>query len=262
MVARASEVERLLGESRLGDETCARKIRVKGRAQRMTENGEALKYIESVLRQLRRASRDHRQLVEQRHRVDVSRSVRVSSTSREHPEKMDPRSFVIPAEHEPFEEDRLVRDSWETPRGEHGWREIGSIEEPREMTEYSVLDIATKLLARRKSYARAMDRLETTPKRIHERTSLTSRHELRYVPAYQGIDTTIIQWTTAYLRAICEETWIVKVSRKKKNWIAVVGDSTDMETGESAGKSKETPYLSVVGRTSSRLRFATCGIPF
>lgn len=33
----------------------------------MAENGEALKYIELVLRQLRRASRDHGELVRQRH---------------------------------------------------------------------------------------------------------------------------------------------------------------------------------------------------
>ena len=37
------------------------------RAQRMAENGEALKHIELVLRQLQRASRDHQQLVRQRH---------------------------------------------------------------------------------------------------------------------------------------------------------------------------------------------------
>lgn len=40
---------------------------VADRAQRMAENGEALRYIELVLRQLRRASRDHRRLVQQRH---------------------------------------------------------------------------------------------------------------------------------------------------------------------------------------------------
>lgn len=41
--------------------------RVKDRAQRMAENGEALRYIELMLRQLQRASRDHRELVRQRH---------------------------------------------------------------------------------------------------------------------------------------------------------------------------------------------------
>ncbi|EZA50381.1 hypothetical protein X777_11192 [Ooceraea biroi] len=59
-----TECERLLGQRSVDS---GGPSRVKDRAQRMAENGEALKYIELVLRQLRQASRDHRELMRQRH---------------------------------------------------------------------------------------------------------------------------------------------------------------------------------------------------
>lgn len=61
-----AECERLLGRKSRSGTT--------DRAQRMTENGEALKYIELVLRQLRRASRDHQELVRQRH-TDIQHEI-------------------------------------------------------------------------------------------------------------------------------------------------------------------------------------------
>lgn len=72
-------MERLLdGEAKPRKEAESDEFRVKGHgARRIGENGEALRYIEMVLRQLRRASRDHRKLVEQR----SNRSFPFSSTS-------------------------------------------------------------------------------------------------------------------------------------------------------------------------------------
>ncbi|OAD61712.1 Irregular chiasm C-roughest protein [Eufriesea mexicana] len=188
-ISYAPEVERLLGEPKSKDE--AKKYRVKGRAQRMAENGEALKYIEMVLRQLRRASRDHRRLVEQRHRL-VQPLFPASSAIDGYPsDESDPRSFTVPSEQDVSEEEQIVRDiSRETvERLQEGETE----EEPRELAEYPGVNVTKKLSAKRKTYARGIYLLETMPKRIHERMSVAGRQGLRYVPAYEGIDTTIIQ---------------------------------------------------------------------
>ncbi|CAD1476318.1 unnamed protein product [Heterotrigona itama] len=190
-VARAPEVERLLGDgrSRRRDEA-TKKFRVKGRAQRMAENGEALRYIEMVLRQLRRASRDHRQLVEQRHRL--VQPFPASSTIDEYHSNGGPavQSFTIPRGKSGVE--RIVRDiSRDTV--ERLQVEVETSEEPQELAEYPGVDVTKKLSAKRKTYARGIYLLETMPRRIHERMSVAGRQGLRYVPAYEGIDTTIIQ---------------------------------------------------------------------
>ncbi|KYN21595.1 Irregular chiasm C-roughest protein [Trachymyrmex cornetzi] len=62
-----AECERLVGRRSQGSWGSRGHGGVTDRAQRMAENGEALKHIELVLRQLQRASRDHQQLVRQRH---------------------------------------------------------------------------------------------------------------------------------------------------------------------------------------------------
>lgn len=189
-IARTPEVERLLGEPRLGDDTDGKKFRVKGRMQRMAENGEALKYVELVLRQLRRASRDHRHLVEQRHRLDVPR--RKSWTTRGHPSGGTDWSFAIPGGQSGREEEWIVRDSWEKPRKVS--REVRAMEGPQELAEFSGSGAAAKLLAKRKTYAvGGVKVLETVPKRIHDRMSTGGRPDLRYVSAYEGIDAAIIR---------------------------------------------------------------------
>lgn len=155
----------------------------------MAENGEALKYIEIVLRQLRRASRDHRQLLEQRHRT--VQPFPASSTIDEYLlDKSNVQSLTIPRGQN--EENRIVRDiSRDTIER---LQEVGTSEEPQELTEYPGVDVTKKLLAKKKTYARGIYLLETMPRRIHERMSVAGRQGLRYVPAYEGIDTTIIQW--------------------------------------------------------------------
>lgn len=156
----------------------------------MAENGEALRYIEMVLRQLRRASRDHRQLVEQRHRL-VRPFPDASPTIDEyHPSGPAVQSFTIPRGKSRVE--RIVRDiSRDTV--ERLQVEVETIEEPQELAEYPGVDVTKKLSAKRKTYARGIYLLETMPRRIHERMSVAGRQGLRYVPAYEGIDTTIIQ---------------------------------------------------------------------
>ncbi|KAG5341335.1 KIRR1 protein, partial [Acromyrmex charruanus] len=62
-----AEYERLVERRSQGSWGSRGHAGVTDRAQRMAENGEALKHIELVLRQLQRASRDHQELVRQRH---------------------------------------------------------------------------------------------------------------------------------------------------------------------------------------------------
>ncbi|KAK1131314.1 hypothetical protein K0M31_017601 [Melipona bicolor] len=146
-----------------------------------------------VLRQLRRASRDHRQLVEQRHRL-VRPAFPASSTIDEYRRPSGPaavQSFTIPRGKSGVE--RIVRDiSRDTVERLQVEVETGE-EEPQELAEYPGVDVTKKLSAKRKTYARGIYLLETMPRRIHERMSVAGRQGLRYVPAYEGIDTTIIQ---------------------------------------------------------------------
>lgn len=169
----------MLDESRLTDEIEGKKLRAKGRPQRTTENGETLKYIELVLRQLRRASRDHRQLVEQRNRsVDAGQSVH---------EFTDPRFWRFATTREP----NAREDTWQTPRVVSRQRKIRATDDPRELAQYSGFDAATKLLAKRKTYASV---LHTVIGGGHQQSN-TGRHGSRYVPAYEtpGIDAPIIR---------------------------------------------------------------------
>lgn len=174
------------------------KFRVKGYgAQRIGENGEALRYIEMVLRQLRRASRDHRKLVEQR----SSRVAFLSSSTPCLDEYLSGRCFSGDVRGSLAigrgQERRMGEKKSEVSRETvERLREVGGSrkEEPRELAEYPCVDVARKVVARRKPYARGIYLLETMPRRIHERMSVAGRHGLRgYVPAYEGIDTTIIR---------------------------------------------------------------------
>lgn len=125
----------------------------------MAENGEALKYIEIVLRQLRRASRDHRQLVEQRHRT-VQPFPASSTIDEYHLDKSNVQSLTIPRGQS--EENRIVRDiSRDTIER---LQEVGTSEEPQELTEYPGVDVTKKLLAKKKTYARGIYLLETMPR--------------------------------------------------------------------------------------------------
>lgn len=180
-----ADVERLLDGEEKWSKDEWRKFRVKGQGGQRggigNENGEALRYIEMVLRQLRRASRDHRKLVEGRNRgARTFPSCEVECVS----EKSGVGgSLAI----------RGGTSSRETVERWLGEVE-GSREEPQELAEYPCVDVTRKLLAKRKPYARGIYLLETMPRRIHERMSVAAgRQGLRYVPAYQGIDTTIIR---------------------------------------------------------------------
>lgn len=189
------DVERLLdGKAKPRKEAESDEFRVKGHgARRIGENGEALKYIEMVLRQLRRASRDHRKLVEQR----SNRSFPSCSTSclDEYLSGRwsDVRGSLAVGRGQRRTSEKKSGVSRETVER---LREVGGSrkEEPQELAEYPCMDVTRKLLAKRKPYARGIYLLETMPRRIHERMSVAGRHGLRgYVPAYEGIDTTIIR---------------------------------------------------------------------
>lgn len=147
----------------------------------MAENGEALKYIEIVLRQLRRASRDHRQLVEQRHRT-VQPFPASSTIDEYHLDKSNVQSLTIPRGQS--EENRIVRDiSRDTIER---LQEVGTSEEPQELTEYPGVDVTKKLLAKKKTYARGIYLLETMPRgwawragRVYDTFLLTKELTLR-----------------------------------------------------------------------------------
>lgn len=190
--ATIADVERLLdgGEKWSKDEW--RKFRVKGqggqRGVERNENGEALRYIEMVLRQLRRASRDHRKLVEGRNRGGFP-SCDVECV----PEKHSGVGGSLAIRGGTPSERKRVGDVSREAVERLGEVE-GSREEPQELAEYPCVDVTRKLLAKRRPYARGIYLLETMPRRIHERMSVAAgRQGLRYVPAYQGIDTTIIR---------------------------------------------------------------------
>ncbi|XP_014474897.1 PREDICTED: uncharacterized protein LOC106744538 [Dinoponera quadriceps] len=143
---------------------------VTDRAQRMAENGEALKYIELVLRQLRRASRDHRRLVQQRH-ADFRCRIGEGSRSR-------------------FEDERVWRqqDRRESPAGRMCSRstsgpwesDVSSREEVAGRSSESPRpDVTTRLLTKRRDYGGTA---QSSTAGVLDGITAAAYQDLRYVP--------------------------------------------------------------------------------
>lgn len=161
-----AECERLLGRRSRGSKGHGG---VTDRAQRMTENGEALKYIELVLRQLRRASRDHQELLRQRH-VDFQYEITKEINER-----------VLHHYHRERREDSMdVPRSWS--RSSSGlWESDLTLRKARP-------DVTTRLLTKRRNYGgtaqNTIDILRSGPVRSHVQDGITAAayQEMKYIP--------------------------------------------------------------------------------
>ncbi|KAL6436926.1 hypothetical protein ACFW04_004934 [Cataglyphis niger] len=136
------------------------------RAQRMAENGEALKYIELVLRQLRRASRDHQELVRQRH-TDFQHEIskRINERVWHH---RDEREDLIDAS-------RTWSRSSSSP-----WESDVTLRKTRP-------DVTTRLLTKRRNYGgtaqNTVDILRPgSSGRVRDEIIATTYQEMKYVP--------------------------------------------------------------------------------
>lgn len=166
-----AECERLLGRRSWGSKDHGG---VTDRAQRMTENGEALKYIDLVLRQLRRASRDHQELVRQRY-VDFQYEInkRINETAWRH-YRRDRR-----------EDSTNVSRTWSRSSSSL-WQSDLALRKARP-------DVTTRLLTKRKNYGgtaqSTVDILRPGPARSHVQDGITAAayREMKYIPG-SGID--------------------------------------------------------------------------
>lgn len=158
---------------------------VADRAQRISENGKALEYIELVLLQLQRASRDHQRLVQQRH-ADFRCTTGKESTSRfEGSEQRvywyrdrrgDPTNTPIiwsRTSSRPWESDltsRTARQPSERP--------------PRQP------DVTTRLLTKRRNYGGTAQSTvgisDAAPKRIRNEIAVATRQGSARVPEDVG----------------------------------------------------------------------------
>ncbi|KAM0726508.1 hypothetical protein ACS0PU_007692 [Formica fusca] len=152
------------------------------RAQRMAENGEALKYIELVLRQLRRASRDHQELVRQRH-TDFQHEIskRINERVWHH---RDGREDSIDASR-----------TWSRSSGSP-WESDVTLRKTRP-------DVTTRLLTKRRDYGgtaqNTVDILRPGPSgRVQDEIAATTYQEMKYVPDnvdWKGAQETFGAWS-------------------------------------------------------------------
>lgn len=162
------ECERLLGRRSRGSD--GGHGEVTDRAQRILENGEALKYIDLMLQRLRRASKDHQELVRQRHtdlQHEISRRIDERIRQQYHYHLRDRREDSIYASRtwsssSPWESDSILRRS-----------------RP---------DVTTRLLTKRRDYggtahSSTVDILRPVISR-HVRDGLTAAtyQEMKYIP--------------------------------------------------------------------------------
>jgi len=132
----------------------------------MAENGEALKYIELVLRQLRRASRDHGELVRQRH-ADFQHEIskRINERVWHH---RDGREDSIDASR-----------TWSRSSGSP-WESDVTLRKTRP-------DVTTRLLTKRRDYGgtsqNTVDILRPSPSgRVQGGIAATAYQEMKYIP--------------------------------------------------------------------------------
>ncbi|XP_018407414.1 PREDICTED: irregular chiasm C-roughest protein-like [Cyphomyrmex costatus] len=165
-----AECERLVGRRSQGSWGSRGHGGVTDRAQRMAENGEALKHIELVLRQLQRASRDHRELVRQRH-LDVQYEIgkRINeriSHHRYHHHYRDRREGSM--------------DAFRT------WSRSSSSPWESDLTlKKAQPDVTTRLLSKRRDYGgtaqSTINILKPAPGRVRDETA-GAYQEMKYIP--------------------------------------------------------------------------------
>lgn len=133
----------------------------------MAENGEALKYIELVLRQLRRASRDHGELMRQRH-ADFQHEISKRINERVwHPR--DGRGNSI----------ENASRTWSRSSGSP-WESDVTLRKTRP-------DVTTRLLTKRRDYGgtsqNTVDILRPSPSgRAQDGIAATAYQEMKYIP--------------------------------------------------------------------------------
>lgn len=165
---------------------------VTDRAQRMAENGEALRYIELVLRQLRRASRDHRRLVQQRH-ADFRRGIGEGSSWRLYEDCANERAWQRDRRESPATDAATdaAAESWSRcPSGP--WDASCSREEVAagRSSERPRPDVTTRLLTKRRDYGgtaqSAVGILRADPGRVQDGITAAAYQDPRYVPEDVG----------------------------------------------------------------------------
>lgn len=176
----AAECERLLGRGSRGN--MGHVGVTSNRVQRMAVNGEALKYIELVLQQLRRASRDHQELVRQRH-TDFQHEIskRINERAWHH---RDERQDSIDASR-----------TWSRSSGSP-WESDVTLRKTRP-------DVTTRLLTKRRDYGgtaqNTVDILRPGPSgRVHDGITATAYQEMKYVPdkvGWKGARETFGAWS-------------------------------------------------------------------
>ncbi|XP_024870219.1 uncharacterized protein LOC112453608, partial [Temnothorax curvispinosus] len=169
-----AECERLMGRRSQGSWGSRGHGGVTGRAQRMAENGEALKYIELVLRQLQRASRDHQELVRQRH-ADVQYEIG---------KRINERVWHHRYHHH-------YRDGRENSTdGSRTWSRSSSSPWQSDLTlRKTQPDVTTRLLTKRRDYGgtaqTTVDILRPVPGRARDGIA-ASYQEMKYIPESVG----------------------------------------------------------------------------
>lgn len=156
----------------------------------MAQNGEALKYIELVLRQLQRASRDHRELVRQRH-ADVEYEIgkRINERVWHH------------RYHHHLHHSRDGREG--STDGSRTWsKSSGSPWESDLTLRKAQPNVTTRLLTKRRDYGgtaqSTVDILRPIPGRVRDGIAAATYQEMKYIPesvGWQGARETFGAWS-------------------------------------------------------------------
>lgn len=168
-----AKCERLVGRRSQGSWGSRGHGGVADRAQRMARNGEALKYIELVLRQLQRASRDHQELVRQRH-ADVRYEIG---------KRINERIWHHRYHHRDGRE--------ESTDGSRTWsRSSNSPWESDLALRKTQPDVTTRLLTKRRDYGgtahSTVDILRPIPGRVRDGIAAATYQEMKYIPESVG----------------------------------------------------------------------------
>ncbi|XP_032673435.1 uncharacterized protein LOC116845163 [Odontomachus brunneus] len=149
----------------------------------MAENGEALKYIELVLRQLRRASRDHQRLVQQRH-AEFRCGIGEGSRSR-HEDLVELAHQRRDSRGSPADAARMWSRSSSGP-----WQsDMSSGELAGRSRDCPRPDVTTRLLTKRRDYGGTAQSTAGIPRAAvpgHVQDGIAAYQDLRYAPENVG----------------------------------------------------------------------------
>ncbi|KAL0099507.1 hypothetical protein PUN28_020195 [Cardiocondyla obscurior] len=171
-----AEFERLAGRRSQGSWSGRGHGGITDRAQRMPQNGEALKYIELVLRQLQRASRDHQELVRRRH-ADVQYEIGKQINERVWHHRYHRRCY---------------RDGREDSMdGSRTWSRSTSSPWESDLTLGKTQpDVTTRLLTKRRDYGgtaqSTADIFRPAPGHVWDGITASTYQEMKYIPESVG----------------------------------------------------------------------------